>query len=327
MNPKIEAVSGLFPRSVLSASRAEFGDDRETQKAKQPALKLLVKDEGKIPEDLQGHVFIIGPVGSVNSPSQPGTEIVFPARDGSTALYNGDGMVYRLDFNDLAGGVKFSSALMKTSCYYADIATFRQKKLKFYNLGILRFSEKLGARNQLNTAFLPMKFSEEEGYRLLATWDIGRPYEIDPETLEVITFVGSNSEWRAMNLLMADLPFQPPFPFPLVQGSAHPCFDFHTKEMFTVNAGRSLTTFLSQLRPKIYGVLDFFSSICSIGIHPSEEIIIEQPRKSEEEKQATSENIFEKIIVFLNNLIVAIYNLLQAFNPFSNFTYLGMKNK
>lgn len=319
MNQKIEAVSGLFPRSVLSASRAEFGDDRETQKAKQPALKLLVKDEGKIPEDLQGHVFIIGPVGSVNSPSQPGTEIVFPARDGSTALYNGDGMVYRLDFNDLAGGVKFSSALMKTSCYYADIATFRQKKLKFYNLGILRFSEKLGARNQLNTAFLPMKFSEEEGYRLLATWDIGRPYEIDPETLEVITPVGSNSEWRAMNPLMADLPFQPPFPFPLVQGSAHPCFDFHTKEMFTVNTGRSLTTFISQLRPVIYGVLD---AISWIKPHPPEDIIIQQPREVEEEKQAASENIFDKISGLFKNLIFAIYNLFQAFNPFSNFTYL-----
>lgn len=39
MNHKLEAVSGMFPRSVLSASRSEFGDDRETQKSKQPALK------------------------------------------------------------------------------------------------------------------------------------------------------------------------------------------------------------------------------------------------------------------------------------------------
>ncbi|PSB23685.1 lignostilbene-alpha,beta-dioxygenase, partial [filamentous cyanobacterium Phorm 46] len=203
--------------------------------------------------------------------------------------------------------------------YYADIATFSQKKLKFQNLGIVRLSEKLGVRNQLNTAFLPIQFSEEEGYRLLATWDIGRPYEIDTETLEVITPVGSNSEWRAMNPLMADLPFQPPFPFPLVQGSAHPCFDFHTKEMFTVNTGRSLTTFISQLRPVIYGVLD---TISLIKPHPPEDIIIQQPRESQEEKQGTSENIFEKIIGFFKNLILAIYNLLQAFNPFSNFTYL-----
>ncbi|PSB37417.1 hypothetical protein C7B69_03865, partial [filamentous cyanobacterium Phorm 46] len=86
---QIKAVSDVFPRSILSASRAEFGEDNETQKAKQPALNLLVKDEGKIPEDLHGHVFIIGPVGSVNSPNQPGTEIVFPSSDGSTALYNG----------------------------------------------------------------------------------------------------------------------------------------------------------------------------------------------------------------------------------------------
>ncbi|HEY9807750.1 MAG TPA: carotenoid oxygenase family protein [Halomicronema sp.] len=319
MNQKLEAVSEVFPRSVLSVSRAEFGDNKESQEGKQSALKLFVKDNKKIPEDLQGHVFIIGPVGSVNSHNKPGTEIVFPASDGSTALYNGDGMVYRLDFNDIPAGVKFSSALMKTPCYYADMATFQQKKFKFYNLGILRFSEKLGARNQLNTAFLPMKFSEKEGYRLLATWDIGRPYEIDTETLELITPVGSNSEWRPMNPLMADLPLQPPFPFPLIQGSAHPCFDFNTKQMFTVNAGRSLTTFISQLRPVIYLILDLLSLIRP---HPPEDIIIQQPREAEEEKQATSQNIFEKIIAFFKSLILAIYNLLQAFNPFSNFTYL-----
>jgi len=320
MTQKIEAVSGVFPRSVLSVSRAEFGnDDNEAEKAKKPALKMLVKDDKKIPEDLQGHVFIIGPVGSVNSPRHPGTEIVFPAKDGSTALYNGDGMVYRLDFNNSAGGVKFSSALMKTPCYYADLATFSKKKLKFQNLGIVRLSEKLGVRNQLNTAFLPMKFSEEEGYRLLATWDIGRPYEIDPETLELIAPVGSNSEWRPMNPLMADLPFQPPFPFPLVQSSAHPCFDFNTKEMFTVNTGRSLTTFLSQLRPAMNAVWD---AISLIKPHPPEDIIIQKPIEAEEEKQATSENICEKISGFCKNLILAIYNLLQAFNPFSNFTYL-----
>lgn len=138
MKQKIESVSKVFPRSVLSASRSEFGEEHETQEAKQPALNLLVKDDQKIPEDLQGHVFIIGPVGSVTSPSQPGTEIVFPASDGSTALYNGDGMVYRLDFNDISAGVKFSSALMKTPCYYADLATFNNKKIKFQNLGIVR---------------------------------------------------------------------------------------------------------------------------------------------------------------------------------------------
>ncbi len=164
-----------------------------------------------------------------------------------------------------------------------------------------------------------MKFSEDEGYRLLATWDIGRPYEIDPETLELITPVGSNSEWRPMNPLMADLPFKPPFPFPLIQGSAHPCFDFNTKEMFTVNTGRSLTTFISQLRPLIYLVLDV---LILLRLHPTEDIIIQQPREAEEEKEATSQNIFEIIIGFFKNLILAIYNLLQAFNPFSNFTYL-----
>ena len=44
-----------------------------------------------------------------------------------------------------------------------------------------RISRQLGVRNPLNTAFLPMQD------RMLLTYDAGRPYEIDTESLEVIT--------------------------------------------------------------------------------------------------------------------------------------------
>jgi len=191
---------------------------------------IQLEIEGELPGDLQGHVFIVAPVGSVES-----RDIPYP--DGNSWL-NGDGMIYRLDF-DLQGEVRLKSRLVKPPCYYADKATqpgTKYEKYQFSNYGILRFSVFLGTRNELNTGFLPMKFSQNEPERLLVNYDAGRPYEIDTETLEVVTPIGANKEWRgAMSL---PLPFKPVF------STAHPVFDAHTKEMFTVNYGRSLGSLL-----------------------------------------------------------------------------------
>lgn len=53
-----------------------------------PPVQLHPNLEQRLPEDLQGHVFIIGPVGFEDTPYGKGTPI-----------FNGDGMVYRIDFN------------------------------------------------------------------------------------------------------------------------------------------------------------------------------------------------------------------------------------
>ena len=107
-------------------------------------------------------------------------------------------------------------------------------------MGITRTSlNKLGLRNQLNTAFLPFRLPDEASDRLLITWDVGRPYEIDPETLETLNPVGKNNEWEDL------LPGQPPQPFKQVMGSAHPVFDPQTGELFTVNVGKSIWTMLA----------------------------------------------------------------------------------
>jgi carotenoid cleavage dioxygenase-like enzyme len=229
-----------FPLSILSVSREEFyGQDD----AHQP---LQLQIDGTLPSDLQGHVFIVSPVGSIDSKAIPDTPIVLPAADGWTPLYNGDGMIYRLDF-DLAaqGKVSLCSRIAKPPCYYADIATYEEPKfveLKFNNMGIARQSSKLGSRNQLNTAFVPMQFGAEEHGRMLVTWDPGRPYEIDPKTLATVTPMGSNAEWKPVNPFLTKAV---PGPFPLVVSSAHPCFDSYTKQIFTVNVGKSLSTLLS----------------------------------------------------------------------------------
>lgn len=236
----------------MTVSRTEFGDRNPQAAAPRLSLRIIA---GQLPSGLQGHVFVVGPAGSVNSPRLPNGETI-PCKDGMTLLYNGDGMIFRFDFNQLKNGAFMAARLIKTPCYYADAATHKDPKfhgsdtfpdLRFQNIGVARLG-KLGARNQLNTAFVPMKFAHEDRPRLLVTWDAGRPYEIDPDSLETVTPVGWNHEWEPANKLK-DVSRHPPVAFPTVQTSAHPVFDPHRNggELITVNLGRSISSAFSQL--------------------------------------------------------------------------------
>ncbi|WP_437287032.1 carotenoid oxygenase family protein [Sorangium sp. So ce406] len=177
-----------------------------------------------VPRDLTGHVFAIGPAGSIDS-GLPGAD--------SAPILNGNGMIYRLDF-DTGGPVRLTSRLARTPCYHADAASrpgTRFEALGFRDAGLLRFSPHLGLRNHLNHALVPMHAPRAPA-RLLVTGDAGRPYEIDPATLELVTPVGRNSTWYPA------VPVDHPFPVTLA--TAHPCFDAARGELFTVNHGRSL---------------------------------------------------------------------------------------
>ncbi len=213
------------PQAVMVASRREFKDD-----------EISLKIDGKLPDDLQGYVFIVGPAGSVDSGGLP-----YP--DG-TPIFNGDGMIYRIHFNDKQA--KITTKIAKTPCFYADEATkpeSKYEKYKFQNHGLTRLSVALGVRNQLNTAFLKFKTAEDANDRLLVTFDAGRPYEIDTESLAVVTPMGANAEWRHLVSL--------PMPFGPVLSTAHPFFDEETKDVFTVNYGRSIGNFMQTI-PFIY---------------------------------------------------------------------------
>lgn len=213
------------PKSIMKASRCDLTD-------------IQMQICGNLPQDLQGHVFMVTPVGSVNSGGLP-----YPNGD---SLLCGDGMIYRLDF-DSQDEVRLTTRLVKPPDYYADKATHynsKYEKYRFRNHGLTRFSLCLGIRNQLNTAFLPMKFGSDSQERLLITYDAGRPYEIDTKTLEVVTPIGTNQEWQS-EFNGYNVPF-PPF-----LSTAHPAFDSHTQQMFTINYGRSLANFLDVI-PFIY---------------------------------------------------------------------------
>jgi carotenoid cleavage dioxygenase-like enzyme len=211
-----------FPRSMMRASASELTDEQ---------LEVV---EGEIPADLQGHLFLIAPVGSVSSDGLPNPD--------DSHVWNGNGLIHRFDLNQDSGTIRLTTRLARTPCFWADLATrpgSATAGLGFSDWGMSRFSVHLGMRNQLNTAFVPMRFGPAEPTRLLLTFDGGRPYEIDPKTLQVVTPVGGNEEWRPG----AELPL----PFPPVLSTAHPVFDPATATLFTVNYGRSTGNFLDTI--------------------------------------------------------------------------------
>lgn len=201
------------PRSLLNTERTEHDD---------LALDVV---EGALPSDLTGHLFVVAPAGTVGS--APGQ------RD--TTLMVGDGMVQRFDLS--GAGVKLTTRIPRTADLLADEITHDRHDLapfRFTDAGLVRIGL-LGSRDFANTAFVPMT-KPGEATRLVLTYDAGRPIEIDPSTLEVATAIGHRDEWRAEAL--------PNTLFPTVLSPAHPMWDPHTEELFTINYGRGVVNIL-----------------------------------------------------------------------------------
>ncbi len=220
---------------LVSASREELD------------IELLVK-EGQLPTDIHGHIFINSAVGTINSDGLPYPQKTAEGKanqEYGSPVMNGDSMVFRFDFDEI-GKVKLKSRILKTASYYADLATKQgEDKHKIYgfrNMGISRLSFGLGARDMISTALIPFRMKNDTASRMLATSDLGRPFEIDINTLEVITPIGTNEEWKAAT---------PPFinwVFPLYQTTAHPSFDAETQELFMVNFIKDSKNITSSLR-------------------------------------------------------------------------------
>ncbi|MFW9259653.1 carotenoid oxygenase family protein [Nostoc sp. CALU 546] len=201
-----------IPKSVIKTSRHEGCwhleiRKQENQDRQNEIIPLAELQLAELPAGLHGYAFIVGALfQSENKPQEDGTQ-----------LYTGDGMVYRLGFED--GKAILKTRIAKTPCYYADPATqfylgdyaiepipftlFRNKILSYFvkkykcfsyfsafrNGGPSRYSIVLGSRNQLNTAFLKTRD------HLLLTMDAGRAYQLDPDSMELLEPVGSTEEW------------------------------------------------------------------------------------------------------------------------------------
>jgi hypothetical protein len=252
-----------FPRAFMSASRDEL------------TVELTVKDKqgnaATLPDDLHGHVFIMSFAGTVAAKRVENCEkatVVLPGADGMTALFDGDGMVYRIDFHTSSddqspapGKAGLKSRLIKTPAFFADKITHDSedyKFLRFTDFGIIRLSLLLGICHQINTAFQPFKFAGDRSMRLLATNDVNRPYEIDPCTLKITAPVGLNQDWESL-----PLPFESPFPF--LVSSAHPCFDAqaHGGELFSINVLKSLENLVNIAR--FDPIIDWLENHAGVG--------------------------------------------------------------
>lgn len=268
-----------FPRAFMSVSREELSH-----------VSLTIKDaagnDAALPLDLQGHVFINSFAGTAASPppdDQPAGAIpeatVMPAASGITALFDGDGMVFRLDFHQAPGQSRktgkglLTSRLIKPPAFFADKITQENPKYKdfeFLDMGISRVSI-LGACNQLNTALVKVLVSQTSPPRLLVTNDAARPYEIDPCSLKIIAPVGDlrppknqqNTEtqeiWSALDVF--------PGIFELLMSSAHPCTSFSAEadqeeaELFTVSDDKTPLHLLLHRNPDDRSTSDKLSLI------------------------------------------------------------------
>jgi len=208
----------LAPRVPASLLRAGRGD---VDGAPLPIL------DGALPNGLGGHFFVVAPASTVAWGGRP--------RLGQPPLMNGDGMICRIDF--AAGAARASCRLARPPCEIADEITheagFPLSLLRFVDAGIARLSPLIGARDFLNTAFVPI-VQPGRAPRLLVTYDAGRPYELDPQTLGVIGPMGAAAEWAAEVFDQA--------PFPMILSAGHPFWDPRTGELFTINYGRSLSS-------------------------------------------------------------------------------------
>ena len=215
-----------LPRSLVRGNRREHD-----------ALRLECVS-GAVPAELKGHYFVVAPAGTVSEPR--GLE------DRVASQMCGDGLVCRVDFE--GGRASATTRLARTPCLLADEGTWVDPdfaRQRFVSAGIGRLSPALGSRNFLNCAFQPMGWGDGPT-RLLLTYDAGRPFEIDPVSLELVTPVGRSDEWRAAAL--------PGHPFPVVLSPAHPAFDSRTGELFTTSYGRSATSWASTV-PSLSGAV------------------------------------------------------------------------
>ncbi len=254
MKPIQQLEMASLPQSLLSNSRIEYYDEPSRDRD-QCSLILTIKSGLSdnltvLPDDLQGHFFVVGPSGAIDSNVMTNSDSILPAQNGWTSVLNGDGMVYRIDFS--SGQARLSSRLLKTVSSYADsISHQKYPLLKFLSYGITRISEYIGICDQSNTAFLPLGQKQNTADSLLVTWDMGRPLEIDPVSLKTIGPVGSNQHWREVAKFM--FTFQP-LVLKFIMSSAHPIYIPESGDVFAVNVVKSIREIvgLSQLWERGY---------------------------------------------------------------------------
>jgi len=179
-----------IPRSLLTAAPPDELD--------------LVLAAGEWPEGLAGEVFV-------------------SASDKATAPrhgFFGDGIVRRLSLEPGTHGAAPGRFALRSSIIGTPSRRLRELRPEVFDGRAFGTSSPFGFSNAANTAPLPW------GDRLFATWDAGRPVEVDPLTLAFLGEVGDRRSWGPDSF---DSPVLPLYP-----STAHPVVDPERGCLWTV---------------------------------------------------------------------------------------------
>jgi len=168
---------------------------------------------GEWPADCRGEMVISAP---------------HPDTFGGPHAFFGDGMTWRLSLQPGTFGAPSGTFALRQRRIDSPSARLRCKRPDVFRPTMLGVHSPFGLSNAANTAPLPW------GDRLFATWDVGRPVEIDPVSLRFLGEVGHRSEWQEMTFLPAPL-------LPMIPSTAHPLVDPDRDVLWSVN------TFLGRL--------------------------------------------------------------------------------
>lgn len=161
---------------------------------------------GVWPDDIAGEVFI-----STSDVATAGRHAFF-----------GDGWMIRLSLQPGSHGAPADAFAWRARLLDTPSRRLREACPDAFTTRAYGTSSPFGFSNAANTAPLPW------GDRLFATWDVGRPVELDPVTLEVLGEVGQKDSWGPD-------PFGHPV-LPMVSSTAHPAVDPERGCLWTVRS-------------------------------------------------------------------------------------------
>lgn len=173
----------------------------------EPIDHELSVTSGTWPADLTGELILSAP---------------HPDTFGGPHPFFGDGMTYRLSLQPGTHGATGDRFAWRQRRIESPSARLRAKRPELFTPTMMGVQSPFGMSNSANTAPLPW------GDRLFMTWDVGRPVEIDPVTLEFVGEVGHRSEWKDFEVFPQPL-------LPLVMSTAHPVIDPDRNVLWTVN--------------------------------------------------------------------------------------------
>lgn len=173
----------------------------------QPADHDLRLVAGEWPAGLGGEMVISAP---------------HPDTFGGPHPFFGEGMTYRLSLQPGTHGAAPGTFAWRQRRIDSPSARLRAKRPDVFEATMIGVRSPFGAVNAANTAPLPW------GDRLFHTWDVGRPVEIDPVTLQFLGEVGHRDQWQVFEI-------GPQPVLPMVMSTAHPVIDPDRNVLWTVN--------------------------------------------------------------------------------------------